>query len=257
MVRGIYTGCMGMLVQMAKLNVVANNIANVNTTGYKKDSTSFKTFNSILIHRIGSRPYVRLKDRIKAIPIGKMETGVVVDRITTDFQPGNYVYTQSPLDLALQGDGFFTIKGADGVYKYTRNGEFSLNSNGLLVTKNGEEVLSITGQPIRINGKFSIDERGYVYVNGKTVDKIMITHFSNNTGLRKIGDNYFIPTTVSGPPLYDTQTKVMQYTIEGSNVNVVKQMVKMIESQRAYEINGRVISTEDQMLDKAVNNILR
>ncbi len=248
---------MGMLVQMAKLNVIANNIANVDTPGYKKDSTSFKTFNPVLIHRIGGRPYVRLKDRVKAIPIGKMETGVVVDRITTNFTEGNYIHTNSSLDFALKGDGFFTIRGADGIYKYTRDGRFSLDSNGMLVTKAGEEVLSITGKPIRIGGEFTVDEQGYVYVNGKVTNKLMISRFQNNTGLRKIGDNYFIPTPQSGPPLYDNQTKVMQYTVEGSNVNAVRQMVKMIEAQRAYEINGRVVSTEDQMLDKAVNNILR
>ena len=166
MIRGIYTGASGMISQQARMDNIANNLANVDKTGYKKDLTIFKSFPDMLIRRIND-------DGVGIVPagsydtmpiVGKLGTGVEVNEVYTEFEQGSLQRTENPFDLALEGRGFFTVATERGD-RYTRDGGFTINNEGILVTKNGNPVLGENG-PIKVQqNNFMINERGEVLVN--------------------------------------------------------------------------------------------
>lgn len=255
MIRGLYTGASGMLAEMAKTDVISNNMANVNTTAFKKDRTIFRAFPEMNIHRIHDPVPAGLDKVVDPRPfIGMMGTGVMLDEVNTDFNQGHLITTSNPLDLAIRGEGFFQVQTPEGI-RYTRDGSFSLSSNGYLVTKEGYYVLGENG-PLQLlqTGDITISQQGEVFVNDEYIDRLNIVTFADLNQLQKQGDNLYFTDAVP-EPLQDAD--VVQGALEGSNISIVAEMVDLISAFRAYEANQKVIQTHDTTLDRAINDVGR
>ncbi len=257
--RAIYNGAMGMLVQQNLIDVVANDLANVDTTGYRKDDLVFKSYLKNTVYNIGGKPFVQIDDRVKAKNIGRVGSGVVLDGIYHSDEEGSLEKTTVPTDMALIGKGFFTVYNPKNKqYYYTRDGHFIMNKDNVLVDSNGNELVDITGKNITFKNGYSIDENGFVRDNkNNIVNRLMLVSFKDPTRLRKVGYTYYLATKQSGNATYDKSTIVKTGYLEKSNVNAVGEMVKMITAQRVYDFNSRVITTIDQMLDKLVNQVAK
>ena len=278
MLRGIYTGASGMMAQQARMDVVANNLANVDQTGYKKDTTIMKSFPDMIIRRqnddgLGITP----AGSYDSMPyVGKLGTGVEVNEVYTQFQQGALEKTDNNFDLALEGQGFFTVLTERGE-RYTRNGSFTLNRDGTLVTHDGYPVLGENG-PITIQqNNIMINERGEIQMNDALsgdprdpismtqnqweqpaiVDRLKVVNFENIREIKKEGTSLYRSTEFSGPATPAEEFKVISGFREKSNVSVVQEMVDMIEVQRAYEANQKTIQTGDQTVGRLINEVIR
>jgi len=249
MVRGLYTSALGMMTQMQRMDVVSNNIANADTTGYKKDQVAAQSFTETLMRRIND-PGMRL---FKDFPIGTLSHGVFIDDIYTDFSSGALKQTNGDLDAAIMGQGFFTVT-VDGRTLYTRDGSFSRLADGTLVTMDGGKVQGEDGDIVLPDGFIDIDEQGRVMVNNEYIDTLKLVDFADKHTLRKQQDNYYSATSQQ-PGAFTGQ--VAQGYLESSNANAVKEMVEMIALSRAYETNSRMITVHDQTMGRAVNDIAR
>lgn len=254
--RGIYTSAIGMMTQMNNMDVITNNIANVDTTGFKKDSTIVQSFSEELM-KIFDDPSQRLIKTDNTL--GKVSLGNFVTEVSTDFSKGSIEKTEGTYDLAINGDGFFVIqtKNQDGTTteKYTRDGSFTVNSNNELVTKEGNYVLGENGIITIPNGSITISENGYIYSNGEFVDRLKLVDFENKESLRKYGDNLYNKIDESVEKAFTGS--VIQNHVETSNVNIVNEMVKMINVSRVYELNQKMVQTHDSILGKAVSEIAK
>ncbi len=281
MLRGIYTGASGMIAQMHRMDALANNLANVDLTGYKRDTTIRKAFPELLIRRLSDDGvYLFPFGSIEVGPVvGKLGTGVELNESYTVFDQGALKETGNFFDLALDGDGFFSIY-TDNGERYTRNGSFVLGSEGLLLTKEGNPVLGQNGF-IRIKeNNFVIDSQGRVWRNAalaadperlvsqeenewenlELVDTLRIVGFDRTRYLKKQGDSMWMTPFESGPAVELAERerpKVYQGFLEGSNVNPVREMVNMIEVNRAYEANQKVIQTQDSLAGTLINRAIR
>lgn len=244
MLRGLYSSFAGMRAWLFRQDVVASNLANVNSHGYKQDLAVFRSF--------PSRSMVALEGKegggSGVQPLGPYIGGVLLGEVRTDFSQGALEQTGVPTDLALEGEGFFAVRKA-GQVLYTRNGSFHLDARNYLVTSDGAEVLDESGNPIRVEGELVIGEDGTIRVAGEERGRLGIHAFDELESLRKVGEGYFATAQVSRR----ASGRVVQGYLEASNVNAVDQMVKMIEGLRAYESNQRLILTQDRTLEKLVN----
>lgn len=235
---------------MTRQDVLANNLANVNTNGFKKDTVISEDFPSLLIKRMGETTrHNSLPKPVKPQQVGSLGTGAAVLQIATDYSPGSYRATENPFDLALGPDTYFTIETPEGI-RYSRNGAFALTSDGRLVNANGQSVLGTTGN-IYIEGPFVVDERGNVIQDGEIHATLDIVRFPNQTLLAKMGNDLFTADNQEAEMADNPQ--VLQGFLEASNVNAVKEMVDLITVVRAYEVMQKVIQAEDQTLDKVIN----
>ncbi len=254
MIRGLYTSATGMITQMRKMDVVSNNLANADTTGFKKDSTITQSFSSELAKRLDDPKYRLIKHNTG---IGEMSLGVFVDEVYTDFSTGSFKATEAPLDVAINGEGFFVISVTDNqgetTEKYTRDGGFTLDANNTLVTKDGYKVMGEKGEINIPNGVITIDEKGNIYSNDELIDKLSIVDFENKESLRKYGDNLY--DTIDETVTKDFEGTVIQSRLETSNVNTVSEMVKMITLSRNYEANQKMIQTHDSTLGRTVGEL--
>ena len=258
MIRGIYNSASGMIAQQARIDVISNNLANVDKTAFKRDLTIFKAFPDMLIRRINEDGLgITPAGSYDTMPyVGKLGTGVEVNEVFTQFTQGSLQRTENNFDLALEGRGFFTVQTERGE-RYTRNGSFTINQEGILVNHLGYPVLGENGT-IRVQkNNFMINERGEIIVNAAlslepedlvgltnnsweepvVIDQLKIVDFENIREIKKEGDSLFRETEFSGPPLPPENVKVLQGFLEKSNVNIVREMVDMIEVQRSYEAN--------------------
>lgn len=255
MIRGLYTSGWSMMAIQKKMDVVSNNLANVSTNGFKKDTVLFEAFPDVLTKRINDT-MSRLNP--SGIP-GQMQLGNDVGEVFTYFTQGQLNKTNNSLDMAIadSDNAFFTVSVADenGQAKeyYTRDGSFTLSSDGHLVTKDGYEVMGENGPIVLQNSEFSVSPDGTVVQNGAEVDKLAMREFTDTTTLRKAGTN-LIDTTDQSQQRAFTGT-VQQGYLELSNVNVVKEMVDMISVMRSYEANQKILQAQDSTLEKAVNEI--
>ena len=277
MIRGLYTGASGMVAQMHRINTISNNLANVDLTGYKRDTAIHKAFPELLLRRMNDDGVYKFPiGSVDTTPIvGKIGTGVELNEVYTDFTQGPLRETGNAFDFALDGFGFFSAQ-VDGTTKYTRNGTFLLNPEGYLVTKGGDLVLGENG-PIQIKkNNFVVDEQGNVYQNARLapgdtrlismqenewedielVDRLRIVDFKRRRHLRKAGDSFWESTPESGPGR-SARPRVRQGFLEGANVNPVTEMVNMIEVHRSYEANQKLIQTEDTLLSKLINEAVK
>lgn len=281
MVRGLWTASSGMVAQEHRLDAVANNLANVDLSGYKRDLTVTKAFPELLLRRFNDNGvFVFPMGSVDTTPIvGTIGTGVEVNERYTVFEQGPMKQTENDFDLALEGRGFFTVQGPDGE-RLTRNGSFLINSDGFLVTKDGEFVLGEQG-PIRIKkNNFVIDQDGTVWQNAtfagdprrlvsieenqwknmERVDRLRLVDVKRDRYLNKEGNSFWRTTDESGDAAVlpaGGRPKVRQGFLEGANVNPVTEMVQMIEVNRAYDANQRMIQTEDSLLGKLLNEVMR
>ncbi|WP_069651059.1 flagellar basal-body rod protein FlgG [Caloranaerobacter ferrireducens] len=265
MIRSLWTAATGMKAQQLNIDTISNNLANVNTTSYKGQRVEFKDLFYETLKR------TNLKDD-KGRPVNlEVGHGVMPTATTRDFKMGSLIETQNPLDLAIDGDGFFAVLTPNGQIKYTRDGSFKLSINedeGKLTTSEGYFVLNEDDEEIVIDNNLSditIDELGYITAKdeqGQTVDlgRLKFVKFMNPEGLISEGQNLYSATSASGEEISvdaeEMDSRIVQGYLETSNVQVVEEMVKMITAQRAYEINSKSIQTLDEMLQMA-NNLRR
>jgi flagellar basal-body rod protein FlgG len=242
-----------MITQMKRMDVVTNNIANVDTTGYKRDQVVSHSFTQELMRRLDD-PGMRM---FHDYPIGQVSQGVFVDDVYTDFTNGSLIRTGGALDIAIVGEGFLSVMvdTPNGPQEmYTRDGNLTLRADGMLITSDGGMVLGAQG-PIMLSGIVVIDEHGRVYANEEYVDILRMVDFEDKHTLRKQADNYFTLTADSvAVPFAGV---IQQGFVENSNVNTVREMVELIALHRAYEINSRMIAIHDATLGRAVNDIAR
>lgn len=243
MVRGLYTSASGMLVEMTRQDVISNNLANVNTTGFKRDITAFESFQNRLTYltESGSRN-----------PIGGLGLGVGVSEVGFNLEIGTFMDTGNKTDLAIGGDGFFVLQTPQG-QMYTRNGHFSVNEAGQLVSQEGYVVQGVGGAITPGTEDFTVNQQGQVIVNGAVVGQLQMFFPTNPAALQKVGDNLFI----GGGANAGGVTRIIQGKLEGSNVNPAREMIQMITAMRAYEANQRTIKAQDDILGKAVNEVGR
>jgi flagellar basal-body rod protein FlgG len=245
-----------MQMEMVKQDVIANNLANVNTTGFKGDMAVFKEQMQQAIERTSDRP-----DGLNLLPggdptfIGTMGTGGETDGVYVNYGAGMFRETQNPLDLALVGEGFFAVDTGNGI-RYTRNGAFTLSDAGELVTSDGYKVLGANG-PVQIpeGAQFTATEDGRIYVDNAEIDQLQIVSFDKPFPLTKIGNSLF--QAPEDAPVIPSEAQVKQGGLEGSNVNPVTEMVHMIATMRAYEAAAKALQGEDELLGKAVNEVGR
>ena len=252
MVKGLYTAYTGMLNQQNKVDVIANNLANAATTGYKKEGSTSEAFDAVLAYKI--------KDQTSAFrgkKIGTMNLGVKIGENYVDYSQGAFETTNNTYDLALSGKGFFCIeftnKSGETSTKYTRDGSSTLNVDGYLVTKDGDYVLDEEGRHIKLDplSDARIDENGTIFQNDQRVTTIGLEDFEDYNYLEHYGENYYQP--VEGATMIEADAKIFEGYLEASNVQVVSEMVELISATRTYESNQKVIQTIDETLDKAVN----
>ncbi len=254
MVKGLYTAYTGMLNQQNKMDVISNNLANAAVTGYKKEGSTSQSFDTVLAYKIRDRSIGVHTQRI-----GGMNLGVKIGENYTDYTQGPFKNTDNTYDLAISGNGFFCVQFTNkaGVTstKYTRDGSFTLNVNGYLVTKDGDYVLDNNGNRIRLDplSTSRIDENGTIFQNDRAVARIGLRDFEDYNYLEHYGENYYQP--VNGYRFKNADGQIIEGYLEASNVQVVQEMVEMISVTRTYESNQKVIQTIDSTLDKAVNQL--
>ncbi|MFP4016861.1 MAG: flagellar basal-body rod protein FlgF [Halanaerobiales bacterium] len=246
MIKGIYTSASGMKVNQERLNITANNLANVDTSGFKRDEAVQRSFREELIHRIEGN---------KATPLGSTGSGVMMEGTFTQHQQGPLQATGNQLDLALEGSGFFVIDTPEGE-RYTRDGNFTINEEGLIVTQQGYPVLGEDG-PLQtiLDQDINIDTNGQVHLGDIAGDSFQILDFEDPQLLEKTGDNLYRAN--EDVEEIDADFQIRQGYLENSNVNIVQEMVNMIQVNRHYEANQKVITTNDNILEQAVNSIAR
>jgi len=254
MVRGLYTAWTGMQNEQKRLDVIANNIANASTTGYKQEGVTSQSFDDMLGIKV--RDFSVKKDEV----IGTMTLGVKVGEVYTNHMQGSLRPTGNTYDLALDGAGFFTVKVTDtnGIdhIRYTRAGNYTITRDGYVTDADGNRLQSEAGDLIvPTDAEIIFDTDGTVYANGEMIDKITITDFEDYNYLKKYADTMYEP--VDGATEKEAVGAVRQGYLEQSNVNVVQEMTQMIAITRAYEANQKIIQTMDGTLDQAVNSVGR
>ena len=272
MMRSLWSAASGMIAQQTNVDTISNNLANVNTTGYKTQRAEFK---SLLYQNMQTRTTTANGENK---PVGaKVGLGVRNSAIASIFSQGAFQDSESTTDFAISGKGLFAVMGDDGNTYYTRNGNFFLSTNdggGLtLCTSDGYPVLSTTGREITFNRNYTasnltVSEEGEFYYPDADNNPqplgitIGLYQFNNPTGLEKIGGSYYRETEASGDAINEARSTniekstIVQGYLERSNVQVVDEMVNMIVAQRAYEMNSKAITTADDMLQQA-NNLKR
>jgi len=262
MLPALYVSKTGLAAQDMNLTTISNNLANVSTTGFKSDRAEFQD----LLYQIKRQPGAQ-STQDSELPSGlQLGTGVRIVGTQKNFEPGSLQTTDQPLDMAINGRGFFQIMQPDGTVAYSRDGTFHLDNNGQVVTASGfalEPAIVVPPQALT----FTVGEDGTVSITlpGATgtpqvIGNLQTADFINPAGLQAVGSNLFLETASSGAPQVGTPglngfgvTK--QNTLEASNVSTVEEMVNMITTQRAYEMNSKVVSTADQMLQYVTQNL--
>lgn len=259
MIRALHTAATGMDAQQQRIDVIANNLANVNTTGFKKSRVDFQD----LLYQQVRAPGTSAAQGV-AVPTGlQVGTGVRTAATHRTFTTGDLMQTGNQLDIAIEGNGFFQVTMPDGTPAFTRAGNFELDQQGQIVTPDGYPLdPAIVVPPGATAVTIGADGTVSVMVDGETeaaeVGQIQLANFVNPGGLQSIGRNFLRPTTASGeaqigPPGIDGVGALSQGFLEMSNVKVVEEMIGLIASQRAYEISSKVIQASDEMLQATAN----
>jgi flagellar basal-body rod protein FlgG len=256
------TSASGMQAQQRMVEVIANNLANVNTTGFKRSRVAFE---DVLYETVQGARVTGERNQVTAGPI-QIGKGVRIGAVLRLHAQGSAENTGRPLDVAIEGDGFFQVRRADGTLGYTRDGGFAISESGELVTSGGyvvEPAITIPNDAALV----TVSPNGTVTVTGSggvaqvEVGRIELARFLNPTGLLAVGENQYLETAASGPPATGVPQeegfgRLMQGTLEASNVEIVQEMTDMIAAQRAYEINARSIRAAEDMM-QATNDLIR
>ncbi|MCH5263918.1 MAG: flagellar hook-basal body protein [Lachnospiraceae bacterium] len=281
MLKGLYTAYTGMINEQHRMDVMTNNLANADTIGYKKEGSTSQAFDSMLAYKIkdlseaGNLPKLLstpkgvdmyelnneanpdyLQNRVRRVG---MNLGVKIGENYVDYSEGPLKETGNTFDLAISDRGFFAIEytnkaGVTSV-KYTRDGNFTMDQQGYLVTQDGDFVLDEDGRRIRMDTALpvSIDRGGNITQNGEFVARIGLTDFEDYNYLEHFGENFFEP--IEGATIIEANSSILSGYLEMANMSIVTEMVNMIAIQRHYESNQKVITTFDETLDIAVNQL--
>ncbi len=260
--RALRTAASGMAAQQMNVEIIANNLANVNTIGFKKSRPEFQDlmYQTLKASGVSQNPNIRVPIEIQVgngtVPVATLKT----------FSQGDVQTTNNPLDVAVQGEGFLQVRRPDGSLAYTRDGALKLSADGTLVTSQGyvfEPGITLGGDTtnVTIGRDGTIDVATATEATPTKAGQVELAKFVNPAGLRAIGNSLFVETPASGPPIPGTPGtegfgEILQGTLEASNVDVVEEMVGMITAQRAYEMNAKTITAVDEMLSTA-NGIKR
>jgi len=262
--RALRTAASGMYAQQINIEVISNNIANINTTGYKKNKADFQ---DLMYQEVNINPLATSTPGVYENSNNKIQVGNGVKPASTQkiFKQGDITATNNQLDVAIQGEGFFQVRRSDGTFAYTRDGSFKINAEGKIVTASGFELepgFTLNDDVVDV----SIAKDGTVLamqVGGgtTTLGTIELARFINNGGLIALGDNLYAESQASGQPLLGAPGSagfgaLHQGFLESSNVDIVEEMIAMIASQRAYEINSKTVKTVEEMMTLA-NNLKR
>lgn len=266
MMRSLWTAASGMIGQQSNLDVIANNLSNIATTGYKTQAANFKS----LIYQNMQKKSTTTTGEPK--PVGaQVGLGVRLGSVSSDFTQGNLLTSNGAFDFAIEGEGFFMVQQNDGSVAYTRNGHFVMavtDNENALTDSNGRPVLDTAGRPITLARTYRTDKiKVDLYGNLTYPDargnqqylgiQIGLAHFPNASGLEKASESNYLESAASGVPTVYTATdlnaKIVSGRLEGSNVQAADEMVNMIIAQRAYEMNARAITASDEMLQQANN----
>jgi flagellar basal-body rod protein FlgG len=259
MIRALYTSASGMNAQELNIDVISNNLANVNTIGFKKSRADFQD----LMYQYLVEPGTQASQQ-NTVPVGiHVGLGVRPSTVQKIFTPGDPQSTGRDFDMAIEGDGFFRVLLPDGTFAYTRAGNFQINQDGTLVTTDGYPVdpaiqvpLNATSVTVGQDGLVQVRQPGQAQL--QTLGRIEGSRFLNPAGLRAVGQSLYVQTDASGQPIdgqftLDGFGRLAHRQLESSNVSVVEQVVNMITAQRAYEASSKGINTADQMLNEAIN----
>ncbi|NLM71956.1 MAG: flagellar hook-basal body protein [Synergistaceae bacterium] len=262
--RGLYAAASAMITQESMHDVVANNLANAATSGFRKRIPVNKSFPEVLMDRIekvsedgeiklvGPPFQLGLKGKFT---IGDISLADVISETWMSTEMGAIQVTDNPLDVAIVGEGYFAVQDGAGNTYYTRSGHFQKNDEGQLVTEDGMLVLG-DGGPIEVGdaSRFSITENGNVMADGALVDMLQVVEFENPTYLRQVGRTSLSVTPHSGEPVPIEEPRLEPGALEMSNVNVVEEMVRMVEAHRAYESASKVLMTHDEITGKLITS---
>ncbi len=259
MIKSLNTAATGMIAQQSNMDTIANNIANVSTTGFKKGRAEFE---DLIYHNLKDPGQASGEQSVSPTGV-QTGLGVRTASVQKDFTQGQTNITKNPLDLNIEGNGFFQVRTPDGEIAYTRDGSFKKDASGKVVDKNGNSLVPEISVPEDAMN-LEITPSGEVRVMTKnteattTIGQLDIANFVNPAGLKSMGRNLYTATAASGQPnTYRPGTVgtgfIAQGELETSNVSIVDEMVNMITAQRAYETNSKVIQTADQMLQTAVS----
>jgi flagellar basal-body rod protein FlgG len=261
--RALSTAATGMMAMELNVQVISNNLANMTTTGYKRQRAEFQDLLYDHVSRIGTQTSAQGNILPVGIDLGSGVKAVGTPRLMTQ---GTVSQTGGSLDVAIRGDGFFKIQLPDGTYAYTRDGSFQMDAQGRIVTAKGSVVMpsitipqNSTGLTINAQGQISVIAQGAT--SPTILGQLTLTRFINQAGLLPIGDNLYTETPASGTPLdglpgTDGAGDLLQASLEQSNVDSVTEITNLIAAQRAYEMNSKVISAADQML-QSTSNLMR
>ena len=265
--RGLYAAASAMVVQETNLDVVANNLANVDTAGFRRRISANADFSALMDRiekisedgetKITTYPPFTMNWRGKQV-IGGMALANIYSQSFMDTQPGIIQTTDAPFDVAINGPGFFSVMDGAGNTYYTRQGNFQVDSDGNLVTLDGM-TLQGEGCPIALEGASSAEilNNGQVFADGEIVGQITLFTFENPTYLRQVGRNCLIPNQDSGDPVPVDAVRLVTGALEFSNVSVVEEMVRMIEAHRAYEGASKALMTHDEITGKLITSFGR
>jgi flagellar basal-body rod protein FlgG len=254
MIRGLYTSAMGMIVQEKRQANVSQNLSNVETNSFKKQEIIAKAFDRVGVKNRGNN----LQGN-RLTTIGEMHLGVEIDDLYNDFQQGILEETNNSLDLAIEGEGYFTIQLQNGDFAYTRDGSFKINENGQLATKQGYLVMGRNEyngnlESIQLTSdEIQVGTRGIISLPDGQSHTLNIVSFVDAQALQRLGENIY--TMEGEQPLLGVEYSLRQGFVEKSNVNPLEEMVKMIEITRSFESNQRVVQSMDETLGKAVNEV--
>ena len=260
---GLNAAAKGMLAYIEQNDVIANNIANVNTTGFKKSSLIFKNLYNTMVEQSDRTQNAKYR-QVEAI--GEISMGSGVQQMVHEFSQGNLLKTDNPLDLAIQGDGFFKVQSADGKIAYTRNGSFMINNKHQLVTEEGDLVLDTLDKPILLNvnelqmrsyNDINITESGQIEINHEgnkiMLQQIAIRDFQDKEFIQWNGHSKFVPQDYQyNPELKAEKFSIQQGSIETSNTNLVNEMIGMINVSRGYETLSKFMKEQSTMISTAI-----
>lgn len=260
MVRGIESAASGMLSNIELNDIIANNLANINTPGFKQTLATFKNIDNVNVQNVDvSEGYSKY-----SAPIGNLSAGTTLDSTVFDFKQGTLKVTGNPLDLAIRGDGFFTVQTPTGE-AYTRNGSFIRNEKGQITTSDGYTLIGRDSSgkrgPITVNGEvqnIKVNGNGSLVVDGKVLSKLEISDFRNKSTLEQQGNCMY--KVANGQPntrVASQNFEITQGSVEGSNANVVECMVNSINCSRAYDMMAKSLETNNKTLTKTVNEVGR
>lgn len=239
MVRGFYMLGSGILTQSRVLNTISNNVANADTSGFKKSRVMPKTFGSMVIERVDAQ----------RTPVGVASLMNTADEAVTDYSGGTVAGTDRKLDFAINGDGFFAVQGDNGTV-YTRNGSFNIDNDGYLVLKGQGKVLGSDGRPIRPGtDDLSSDGQGGLTAGGRSVGRLAVYRFQDPAALKTVGEGMFQGTAAT--PV--ANANILWKTLEGSNVNMAEEMTNALSSQRELQTCSQALKMYDTVLDQAVD----